>query len=197
MEKPLKVFWNGKRLKDIYPHATRFQVLKYKTKRVARKIFLLSAFFTILYTAFFLGSKLNPATIYTKAEVIREIDSLSTKIEQLKEEVLDLVKQGESQNKDEDYALITFDPHKTNNKVEIASVGSYQYKIPTVIFYYKKLYNQDITRKQAVLIALDDNKARSLTKDIIFKENGVRNWFNTKNKYNLEDKIAVINKLTK
>lgn len=48
--KSIKVFWNGKRLKDIYPHATRFQVIKY---RIAK--FLALFVKASLVTAFVVG----------------------------------------------------------------------------------------------------------------------------------------------
>ena len=40
--KKLKIFHNGKRLKDVYPFATKWEVFKYKTARLIRKVFLLA-----------------------------------------------------------------------------------------------------------------------------------------------------------
>lgn len=50
--KKLKVFYGDTRLKDIYPHATRFQVLKYNFAQFMRKVFIVmagTAFTTILF----------------------------------------------------------------------------------------------------------------------------------------------------
>lgn len=61
--------------------------------------------------------------------------------------------------------------------IECDSWGVMQFKLTTVIYYYDVLYGEKITEKEAVLIALDDDKARSLASDIIFKvEGGVWNW---------------------
>lgn len=62
--KPLKVFWNGKRLKDIYPHATRWQMFKYSvrvwTMRAVKVTFAVAA----LYVAGAIGATFNPQIVY-------------------------------------------------------------------------------------------------------------------------------------
>lgn len=40
--KTIKVFAGNKRLKDIYPHATKWQVFKFKTARLIRKVFMIA-----------------------------------------------------------------------------------------------------------------------------------------------------------
>jgi hypothetical protein len=40
--KKIKVFYGNKRLKDIYPHATKWQVFKYKTARFLRQVFMIT-----------------------------------------------------------------------------------------------------------------------------------------------------------
>lgn len=50
--KKIKVFYGDKRLKDIYPHATRFQVMKYNIAQFMRKVFIVmvgTAFTTIIF----------------------------------------------------------------------------------------------------------------------------------------------------
>lgn len=57
------------------------------------------------------------------------------------------------------------------------SWGVMQFKLTTVMHYYEELYGEKITQKEALLIALDDEKARALARDIIFEvEGGVWNW---------------------
>ena len=41
--KTIKVFFNGKRLKDIYPYATRWEVFKYNAIKFVRKVFYILA----------------------------------------------------------------------------------------------------------------------------------------------------------
>jgi hypothetical protein len=52
----------GKRLKDIYPHATRWQVFKYKVRTFFRKLFILGAFIGIIALAFQIGRYAFPLT---------------------------------------------------------------------------------------------------------------------------------------
>lgn len=74
MEKPLKVFWNGKHLRDIYPHATRWEVFKFKVKRFFRKCVIVTVSILVIWLACIIYSKVNPSIIYTKAEVIKEVE---------------------------------------------------------------------------------------------------------------------------
>lgn len=54
--KTVKVFFNGEPLRDVYPHATRWQVVKFKVQRFFRKAFILSAILGVMafagYVAF-------------------------------------------------------------------------------------------------------------------------------------------------
>lgn len=47
--KSIKVFYHGKRLKDIYPYATRWQMFKYRVRRIFRFLVITSISFGILY----------------------------------------------------------------------------------------------------------------------------------------------------
>lgn len=61
--------------------------------------------------------------------------------------------------------------------IECDSWGVMQFKLTTVMHYHEVLYGEKITQKQALIIALDDDQARALASDIIFKvEGGVWNW---------------------
>lgn len=192
--KSIKVMYNGKRMKDIYPYATKWQVFKYKTMKFIRKLIFWSILLTVLV---FTIRYAFPKVEYSIVEKQVVIDNLSEKVNQLKGELIADIKKGESLGKVDCDSMITFDPNVNNKKVEIPSLGCYQYKVSTVQHYYKKLYNQDITRKEAILVAMDENKAGELTRDIVFKEKGgLDNWYNTSKKYDLYNKLAIINKLT-
>lgn len=61
--------------------------------------------------------------------------------------------------------------------IECDSWGVMQFKIPTVMWFYSQLYGEEITEKQALMIALDDDKARALASDAIFQiEGAVWHW---------------------
>lgn len=143
-----------------------------------------------------IGGYVNPTIKVEARDVL--VDNLGRKVDQLKEDVLTTVQKCESGEYNESDGLITFDPHKTNKKVQHASLGAFQFKVDTVQYYYKTLYNKDITPKEAILVALDDNKARDLAKDIIFKtKNGKSNWLICTDKKEVSRKLTVINELTK
>jgi hypothetical protein len=192
--KAVKLFIGDQRLKDIYPYATRWEVIKWKTARFFRKVLILSFIAGLIFGAFKLGVSTNGVS-YASAERI-EIDNLSVKINQLKWEVVDKLQACESAGYTEEQGLVTFDPDKSGKKSHVGSYGNLQYKQPTVQHYMKKLYNKEVTGKEAILIALDLEQARQLTYDIIFKEiGGVNNWLNCANKLGLHGDINIIRKL--
>lgn len=193
--KKIKVTWNGERLRDIYPHATKMQVLKYKIRKfIQRLLFVMKWGFiaiSFMLLAFWTGGYVysSEKILFQDREV--KVDTLSLKIESLKGAVLDDLKSCESSDVEESIGIIKFDSNS------VASIGSYQFQVKTVIGYYKSLYNTEITGKEAILIALEDSKARELAKDIIFKENGgIENWKTCANRKDLRSKIGVIKMLS-
>ena len=148
------------------------------------------------YGLYYVGGRFNKEIVYEKQEVI--VDNLSQKVNELKGALVSDIQKCESAGYNEDFGLITFDGHKTNKNIEIPSIGTFQFKKATVIHYYDVLYQKDITGKEAVLIALDDDKAGQLTSDIIFKtDKGLSNWINCSKKVNATTRLQVINELLK
>jgi hypothetical protein len=192
--KTMKVFLDGVRLKDVYPYATKLEVAKYKIAKFMREVVRLTIFSLIIS-----GIAIGVFMYYFPNRVIVSqitTDTLTPKIEEIQNKALADLKDCESGGVSESVGLITFDPHQTNKKVEEASLGSFQFKKATVIHYYKTLYQKDITGKEAVLIALDDNKAEQLTKDIIFTtDNGKDNWLLCAKKINLDFKLQTLKML--
>jgi len=86
--KPLRVLWNGKPLRNIYPHATRFQVFKYKIRRFFRKCLIVFSVCLAGYTLIQIGSFVNPSIEYRveAKEIIK--DTLTPKIKELKDTVI-------------------------------------------------------------------------------------------------------------
>lgn len=182
--KKIKVTYLGQRLKDIYPHATRFQVLRWRFNRFMSKVIIIGGFIGYVASAYMIGQMGNPEP------VLAQTDTFNSRVETLKNEVVEKLAGCEANGFTSDDAPIILDSNK-----EI-SLGRWMYQRDTVIYYVKKLYGQDITRKEAVLIALDDEKGASLTKDILFKEaNGYKNWAICSKKLGLVNQIEIINKL--
>lgn len=71
--KGLKVLWYGGAMKDIYPHATKWQVFLYHVRVFLLRVFIVVILCGSIYGAFIAGGIYNPAVIYTKAEVIKEV----------------------------------------------------------------------------------------------------------------------------
>lgn len=158
-----------------------------RKKRFAtvKKFCLLSFTGFVLYTA---GGILQPRAIATPVL----FDNLTPKVEELKDSIVEDIRNCERSNYNENDAPIILD---TNKKM---SIGTFMYQKTTVQHYYKTLYGKNITGKEATLIALDEPKARELTYDIIFKDSkGWRNWFNCGVKIKVEGRLQTINELTK
>ena len=188
----MKIYYNGKRIRE---SSGRFTSFKIKAKNFLRKVFQLSMLGLALYVAFISGRYIQPSE--SIINIIEAEDTLAGKIEGLKNEVVETVKECESRNIGEDKALITFDPDPRQPSKNIPSIGEFQYKALTVQSYYKALYGEEISLKQATLIALDTEKATKLTKDIIFKDTGksYNNWYNCSKKHNIATKVALIKSL--
>ena len=132
----------------------------------------------------------HPKTVYVTQEVDKSGEMFKEKIDSLQKSVVESVRQCESGGYKESDGLIKFDSNK------VASTGTLQFQVHTVIYYYKTLYGQTITGKDAVLIALDDQKAGQLAQDIMFKSKNLANdWLNCSNKMKLTDQISAIKKI--
>lgn len=188
--KSIKVFFNGKRLKDIYPYATKWEVFKYRAMQIFRKILFIITLALISIGVGFIIRYNFPKQIIVVAEKVVEVDNLSTKVKELKAEVLDSLRFCESTGYNENDGLIIYDSNK------IASIGLYQFQKKTVIYYYKTIYNKEITGKEAIEIALSEKDSRKLAEDIIFTDSkGIDNWYNCKKKKDLGSKVEFIKKL--
>jgi hypothetical protein len=83
----------------------------------------------------------------------------------------------------------------TNNKM---SIGPMMFQVATVIHYEQFLYGKTVTPLEATTIALDEQTAKALAQDIMFKDaKGVANWWNCMNKTGVDSKIEVIKELEK
>jgi hypothetical protein len=198
MNPKTKVFVNGKQIKwrNQYGSMSKWQIFKWNVKNFLRKVLRWTtiAGFTAgtVYIIFMAGGLLNPVMSYAVQEKIVSSDTLTGKIKELQASVVATVKSCESAGMKESDGIIILD---TNNKM---SIGMLQFQKLTVIYFYKNIYGKDITPKEAVQIALDEDMATQLASDIIFDtDKGLSNWLNCANKNNLAPKVAVIKELMK
>lgn len=190
--KAIKLFQNGKYLRDVYPFATRFEVIKYRVQKFTRKVFqwfTLSGIVAVIILVSFIAGQYSTPVSYVKAETV---DSLPSKILKLKASVVADLKGCESAGYKEQDGLIILD---TNNKM---SIGQLQFQIDTVQYYSKTLYKKPITRKEAVMIALNTVEAEKLATEVIFNtDKGLSNWINCANRLGLKEKVNIIKQLEK
>ncbi len=198
--KPIKVFFNGKRLKDVYPHATAFQVFKYRVRCAIRwtitRLMLTAGIAAILLTGYFIGTTQGHELIAVQNAVAPKAfasETLEAKLATSKDDLVEsLGLLCETKGAKEPDATIILD---TNNEM---SIGSFQFQIKTVQHYFKVLYQKEISRVEAIQIAIDHKRAAALTKDILFTvPNGYGNWAICAAKLQLPIQIAVLNKLNK
>lgn len=162
--KGVRQIWFGRRLRDIYPHATRWQVFKYRVRVFLLRCFVIGILIGSIYGAFVAGGIYSPAVIYTKAEIIKEVESQAP--------IMDRIAGCESQGNaklpgthwDKNGQVLM--RSNTNRSVD---VGKYQ--INTVWFAKATELGLDITLEA-------DNKEMALW---IYKNRGTEDWYSSRN----------------
>lgn len=126
-------------------------------------------------------------------EVVVMKDSFGERVEKLKEDVVNrLATECETKGVKEPEAAIIFD---SNNE---PSIGPWQFQRKTVQHYVKLFEGRDITRREAIEIALDPERTKPLVEKIIFEEgNGHLEWVNCFKNLGLAKEVEIINKLSK
>jgi hypothetical protein len=146
--------------------------------------------FVVLILILILLYKINILNETKKTQ--KEENVLQNKIAEMKSDALASLRNCEANGYKVDDAPIILD---SNRKM---SIGLYMFQTATIQFYYKTLYNKDITTKQAVLIALDENSSTQLASDILFTTTkSSKNWFNCSKKLKLQNKVDLIKQLEK
>lgn len=142
--------------------------------------------FGVIVTSVVVVTTNSPIVIEIEVPVIEAND----KVEEVEMDIVYQIRKCESQGFDEKDGPMVLD---RNNEI---SIGLWQYQRDTVIHYYKVLYDEEITRQEAAMIALDEEKSAELTRDILFEtENGWKNWLICSRKNNIEAQLEVIKKL--
>lgn len=118
--------------------------------------------------------------------------TLESKVESLKDDVLNQLAACESGGKKEEDGITILD---TNG---VGSYGAFQFQRKTVMFYHEKMTGEKINGRDAIILALTPDKARELAKYIIFETKaGVANdWVNCSRIHDLQTQVDLIKKLT-
>lgn len=153
------------------------------------KTTLTGIFILLLGMSLWVGGEMNGEG-KSAVKTVKAEEKVSSKVEGLKDAVVESISKCERSIYDADDAPIILDTNK------VMSIGILMFQKKTVMHYYSKLYGKKITAREATLIALDEVQARKMAKDIIFKEkDGWKNWFNCGVKYGIGAQVELVNKL--
>jgi hypothetical protein len=167
----------------------RFDSLKAMIRRGIQLAKIAFVAFVVLAATFTFGG-LAFSTHTSLVEATEIVDLTPEKIEELKDDVIARLAKCESAGHKEDDGIIIFD---SNNQ---ASIGQLQWQIKSVQHYEKVLHDRSITRKEAVLLALDTERASALAEEVVFEtEKGLSNWLNCANMLGLAAEVKVIKRL--
>ena len=205
--KMLKVMYNGEYLCNVYPHATWFELAKYRIARGIR-IACIQFIIAIAVVGVYTGGQISATSIYVKAEDKSDY-MYQEKIDTLKNAVVTQLLDCERSVYGDDDGLVTYDPTDTqylNNQTKKTivdkgemSYGVLQFKKSTVQYYTKLQTGKVITGKEALMIALDKESASKLAKYVMFETRNKASvdWKSCAIKYNLDSRIDIIKNLEK
>jgi hypothetical protein len=165
------------------------------TKNVAKKVILATLVIGFIASVASYGMGVNSSTVLPNGVDIEERvnAALAEKVRGLENEVIEELARCESHGAEEPDAAIILD---SNNEI---SIGKLMYQRSTVQHYVKQFYGRDITRKEAILIAIDahpDISLDELTRKVLFEdEKGWRNWWVCGNRIGIAARIDIINKI--
>lgn len=155
--KKLKIFYLGERLKDVYPHATRFQVFKYKARMAFKRFIRLSIVGTLGYMTFMAGAWLNPITSVAYVDKVIEVETVSPVLERIAK-----CESGGSHYKNGQVVI---------NKTQ--DIGKYQINVP--------IWGKKATEMGLNLAIEKDNETFAL---YLYKNFGTEPWVHSKTCWN-------------
>lgn len=181
---------------------TKWQLFKHNTALLVKRIMIVMFTIGVLVGATYGGyqfGSVEKVDFVSAKEVDVSDTRFNAKIDVLKMQLVEQLMSCESPGYKDSDGLITFDPHRLDKTLKNApSIGRLQFKVSTVQYYQKTLYNADLTATEAIKFALDTEKAKVLARDIIFKSsNKANDWLNCANKLDLNKRIDLIKSLEK
>lgn len=81
--KKVRLYVNGERQKDVYIDKTKWQIFKFHVKKFFKRLFWLLVIGFIAYSIFKIGGIFNPSIVYTRAEVIKEVEPKAPVLERI------------------------------------------------------------------------------------------------------------------
>lgn len=119
--------------------------------------------------------------------------TLESKVEDMKEDVLNKLASCESGGRKEEDGITVLDSNG------VGSYGALQWQRKSFMFYWEKMTGTPINGRDAIIAAMTPEKARQLAKWVIFEtDSGVaKDWVICSRKHNLQLKVDFIKELTK
>jgi len=172
--KPIKVLLNGERLRDIYPYATKWEVFKWKCRKFFRKVVIFTLIFSSLFVVYKLGGIFQPKTIYTKSEVIQQVEITAPILEKIADcESGERDKHGKAIAGSASHFGKDGQVNLYGNKNATVDIGKYM-----INDYY---WGEKATELGFNLMLEDDNEAMALW---IYKNYGTEPWVHSKTCWN-------------
>lgn len=118
-------------------------------------------------------------------------EMFAAKIDVLKDQVIEELAKCESGGRKEEDGIVILD---SNDK---GSYGVMQWQRTSVMHYYKMRTGKEINGRDAIILALQGDKAKDLAKWVIFEtKSGVKtDWVNCSAYHNLQEKVDMIKKM--
>lgn len=169
---PIKVFYHGKRLKDVYPYATPWEVFKFRAGRFMRKVLIVSAVVTSAGWLVYGGiayEKLTATPTPAQAQIV-------TVVAPFLAPVLDRIADCESGDGGKKGTATHLDKH---GQVLVKPVMSGIYAGTYDIGYYQinSNHESEATKLGFNLMKEDDNKAFALW---LYKNRGTEPWYSSR-----------------
>ena len=173
---------------------------RFTVRKIVRKC--IPYMFIIAATVYVTSYLYNPEPIHftqiiQRAEAAKE-KTLKERSDELKQEVIDTLTECESNgmtDPEKAESLIKFDPD-ARRLGENESLGAIQWKPATLQGFWKELKKEELSRKEAIAIALDYEKSRTFAREAIFGITGaIFHWKNCEKKEDLATHIKFIRHL--
>ncbi len=199
--KGVRITWNGVPLRDVYPHATKWEMFKYRFFRAVRRTLQVTfagvGIMAVLGIAFLIGKnedRLSPELVAIVAQPVYAGETMQSKVDALKDRLLDEMVACENPT----HLLVNPDDNKAGTLPfkDKVSIGDLQFKLSTIQHMYKVLHGVSLSDREALQLGLDTKKARELALEA---------WINIKGSVNqwscatdeMRTQIADIRFLTK
>jgi len=168
------------------PVVSTYRKFKYAMRK-GIQVAVVCTFLAGATTGVFTAGKTSTTATFVQAED-KSGEMYDIKVEALKDAVMAKLSQCESAGHKESDGIIIMD---TNNKL---SIGQYQWQVSSVQHYYKLMTGKEISKKDAIILALNETEARKLAKFVAFEtKNKIgKDWVNCNNKHNLDTQVDMI-----